>query len=42
MSNRELHIDPEGNWYPVEVSSGPPVCADSTTEEKMDNDNGPC
>ena len=29
----ELHVDPEGNWYPVEIP-GPQVCADSTTEVK--------
>ncbi len=26
----ELHVDPDGNWYPVEIP-GPAICADSTT-----------
>ncbi len=26
----ELHVDPDGNWYPVDIP-GPQVCADSTT-----------
>ncbi len=35
----ELHVDPDGNWYPVEVPDGPPTCSDSTTEVKHDNKN---